>query len=229
MSIDPLRQRSHSFSITRPFYPLYPSSVRSRGLPAIIEDRPQTSDGLRNWDTFSLPHPGQMSPTFSAQYTSASTNWFNNSRRHSLSRKDVILNIERLENLAKMSRVYEESLRAVSEASMQFAQALEDFSKAKELVSEDEAEDGEEDLVEGFRSLSGYQYYTGSQQRVLAQAVSLHCTAPLEAQLEAYRITLFVLSPRPFSPSFLLSLPANSSYFERHLISRISINRSLKN
>ena len=228
MSIDPLRQRSHSFSITRPFYPLHPSSVRSRALPAISEDRPQTSDGLRNWDTFSLPRPGQMSPTFSAQYTSASTNWFNHSRRHPLSRKDVLLNIERLENLAKMSRAYEESLRAVSDASMQFAQALEDFSKAKELVCEDEVEEGEEDLVEGFRSLSGYQYYTGSQQRVLAQAVNLHCTAPLEAQLEAYRNTLFVFPHRPFSPSFLVSLLYNS-YFQRHLTSRISINPSPKN
>jgi hypothetical protein len=140
-----------------------------------------------------------MSPPFSTQYTSASTTWFNHSRKHPLSRKDVILNIERLEKLAKMSRVYEDSLRAVSEASMQFAQALEDFSKAKELVYEDEGEEEEdEDLVEGFRSLSGYQYYTGSQQRVLAQAVNLHCTAPLEAQLEAYRNTLYVLPLIPY-------------------------------
>lgn len=89
---------------------------------------------------------------------------------------------------------------------MQFAQALEEFSRAKELVSEDEGEEEEEDedLVEGFRSLSGYQYYTGSQQRVLAQAVNLHCTAPLEAQLEAYRNTLYVLPliPHPYHSPF---------------------------
>jgi hypothetical protein len=153
-----------------------------------------------------------MSPAFSAQYTSASTTWFNHSRKHPLSRKDVILNIERLEKLAKMSRVYEDSLRAVSEASMQFAQALEEFSKAKELVSEDEGEEEEEDedLVEGFGSLSGYQYYTGSQQRVLAQAVNLHCTAPLEAQLEAYRNTLYVL---PLIPDLYIYSPFPPGHF----------------
>jgi hypothetical protein len=58
-------------------------------------------------------------------------------------------------------------------------------------------------LVEGFRSLSGYQYYVGSQQRVLAQLVQAQCTSPLEAQLDAYRGTLIVLpntSTNPVSP-----------------------------
>lgn len=76
---------------------------------------------------------------------------------------------------------------------MQYAEALEHVSKAKDLQVEREEGDGEEDdLVEGFRSLSGYQYYMGSQQRVLAQLVHEQCTSPVEAQAEAYRNTLTV-------------------------------------
>jgi len=74
---------------------------------------------------------------------------------------------------------------------MLFAEALEQVSKAKDLHVEEVVEGEEEDdLVEGFRSLSGYQYYMGSQQRVLAQLVHEQCTSPLEAQAEAYRNTL---------------------------------------
>jgi hypothetical protein len=128
------------------------------------------------------------------------SNWFNGAKKHALGRKDVILNIERLENLARTSRRYEESLRGIAQASMQFAGALEEFSRAKELETEDQLEDDDgegDDLVEGLRSLSGYQYYMGSQQSVLAQLVNTHCTEPLEAQLEAYRNTLTVHIPIP--------------------------------
>lgn len=76
---------------------------------------------------------------------------------------------------------------------MLFAEALEQVSKAKDLhVDGDEGDEEEDDFVEGFRSLSGYQYYMGSQQRVLAQLVHEQCTSPLEAQSEAYRNTLTV-------------------------------------
>src|SRR5271170_5802426 len=92
-----------------------------------------------------------------------------------------------------MAKGYEEALRGMSEASMMFAEALEQVSKAKDLHVEEVVEGEEEDdLVEGFRSLSGYQYYMGSQQRVLAQLVHEQCTSPLEAQAEAYRNTLTV-------------------------------------
>jgi len=92
-----------------------------------------------------------------------------------------------------MAKGYEEALRGVTEASMLFAEALEQVSKAKDLHVEEMGEgDEEDDLVEGFRSLSGYQYYMGSQQRVLTQLVHEQCTAPLEAQAEAYRNTLTV-------------------------------------
>lgn len=210
-TMDLHRQRSHSFSITRPFSPVHGSTLRPsiRGLPSINEDRPQTEDGIRAWDTFSMGNSGQMSPTFSsAQFstTSNTSNWFNGSKRHPLGRKDAMLNMERLETLARMSRKYEDSLRSVSEASMQFAHALEEFSRTKELNIEDDGggEGEREDLVEGFRSLSGYQYFTGSQQRVLAQLVNQHCTAPLEAQLEAYRNTLTVPT---HDPSQIYKLP----------------------
>lgn len=136
-----------------------------------------------------------MSPTLStAQFSSTSSSWFPGSvQKHHLGRKDVIANIRALENLAKMARKYEEALRGVSDASMLFAEALEQVSKAKDLhVDGDEGDEEEDDLVEGFRSLSGYQYYMGSQQRVLAQLMHEQCTSPLEAQSEAYRNTLTV-------------------------------------
>lgn len=95
-----------------------------------------------------------------------------------------------------MSRQYEDALRGVSEASAQFAEALELVSKVKDLhrpnEDDDPAQDQEDDLVDGFRILSGYQYYMASQQRVLAQLVHEQCTSPLEAQSEAYRKTLTV-------------------------------------
>lgn len=76
---------------------------------------------------------------------------------------------------------------------MQFAEALEQFARAKDLERMEE----EEDLVEGFRSLSGYQFYVGSQQRVLANIVSTQCTAPLEEQSVVYRTALLVtISPK---------------------------------
>ena len=104
----------------------------------------------------------------------------------------MIANIRALDDLAKTARKYEEALRAVSEASMLFAEALEQISKAKDLHVEVEEGDEEDDLVEGFRSLSGYQYFMGSQQRVLAQLVHDQCTSPLQVQSEAYRNTLTV-------------------------------------
>jgi hypothetical protein len=191
----PLRARSQSYSFPRQFYPpsvqSFRRSMTPRGLPAIGEDeRPHTSAGL-NWDTYSLP-PGQMSPTFSAAQFSSTSSWFPGTRtKHSLSQKDVIANIHAFETLVATSKQYENALRMVSDASMQFAEALEMFAKCKDL--QDEEEEEEEDLVEGFRSLSGYQYYVGSQQRVLAQLVNVQCTTPLETQLEAYRGTLIVL------------------------------------
>jgi hypothetical protein len=111
-----------------------------------------------------------------------------------LGKRDVIANLEAFEQLAAMSRKYEDALRVVSDASMEFAEALERFSKAKDLNVEDEEVEEGDDLVEGFRSLSGYQYYMGSQQRVLAQLVHTQCTSPLETQLQAYRNTLIVHS-----------------------------------
>ena len=95
-----------------------------------------------------------------------------------------------------MSRRYEDALRGISEASAQFAEALEQVSKVKDLhrPNEDDyqEDDQEDDLIEGFRSLSGYQYYMASQQRVLAQLIHEQCTSPLETQSEAYRNTLTV-------------------------------------
>jgi hypothetical protein len=108
----------------------------------------------------------------------------------------VLANIRAFEQLAKMTRQYEDAIRNVADASMQFAEALEQFSKAKDLQrpddEEDNSEDEDEDLVEGFRSLSGYQFYMGSQQQVMAQLIHEHCTEPLEAQFEAYRNSLTV-------------------------------------
>jgi hypothetical protein len=197
--LDPsLRQRSQSFSFTRQ---LYPSSLRpfrnltisTRGLPSIDEtERPATANATR-WDSFSLA-PGQMSPTLSTTQFSSTSSWFPGSvQKHHLGRKDVTANIKAFEMLARMSRRYEDALRQVSDASMQFAEALEQFSKAKDLQRPDDDEDEEDDLVQGFRSLSGYQYYMGSQQRVLSQLVHEQCTSPLEAQSEAYKDTLMVL------------------------------------
>lgn len=130
-----------------------------------------------------------MSPSLStAQFSTAS--WFPGSRnRHHLGRKDVVSNIRAMETLAAASKRYEDALRVVSEASMHFAEALEQFARAKDLERLEE----EEDLVEGFRSLSGYQFYVGSQQRVLANIVSTQCTAPLEEQSMVYRTALLVL------------------------------------
>lgn len=135
-----------------------------------------------------------MSPTLSTAQFSSASGWFPGSRhKHHLGKRDVIANIEAFEQLTAMSTKYEDALRLVSDTSMEFAEALERFSKAKDLNVEDDGED-EDDLVEGFRSLSGYQYYMGSQQRVLAQLVHAQCTSPLEAQLQAYRNTLIVFS-----------------------------------
>jgi len=97
--------------------------------------------------------------------------------------------------LAKTARQYEDALRSVSDASAQFAEALEQVSKAKDLqkaYDDGDEEEEEDDLVEGLRILSGYQYYMASQQRVLASLIHEHCTSPLEAQSEAYRNTLTV-------------------------------------
>jgi hypothetical protein len=132
-----------------------------------------------------------MSPT---QFSSTSS-WFPGSvQKHHLGRKDVINNIKKFEELARASKQYEDALRTVSDASAQFAEALEQISKAKDLQKPDYdgEEDEEDDLVEGFRSLSGYQYYVASQQRVLASLIHEHCTSPLEAQSNAYRNTLTV-------------------------------------
>jgi hypothetical protein len=162
-----------------------------RGLPSIGEDVPRHTSVGAGWDTFSLP-PGQMSPTFSSAQFSSTSSWFPGSRtKHRLGQKDVMSNIKAFEALVDTSRQYENALRMVSDASMQFAEALDLFAKCKDLQDEEEEEE-EDDLVEGFRSLSGYQYYVGSQQRVLAQLVNTQCTSPLEAQLEAYRETLIV-------------------------------------
>jgi hypothetical protein len=154
-----------------------------------------TADATTRWDTLAS---GQMSPTLSTAQFSSTSSWFPGSvQKHHLGRKDVIRNIRVFENLAKMSRQYEDALRGISEASAQFAEALEQVSKVKDLQrpnDDDEEEDQEEDLIEGFRSLSGYQYYMASQQRVLAQLVHEQCTSPLEAQSDAYRNTLTVHS-----------------------------------
>jgi hypothetical protein len=202
-TIDPnsFRQRSQTFSFTRQFYPpttlrAFRNTASSRNLPPISEHsglRPQTSDGL-GWNSFGLT-PGQMSPTLSTAQFSSASGWFPGSRpRHHLGKRDVIANIEAFEQLAAMSRKYEDALKVVSDASMEFAEALERFSKAKDLNVEDDDEEDGDDLVEGFRSLSGYQYYMGSQQRVLAQLVHAQCTSPLETQLQAYKNTLIVHS-----------------------------------
>ena len=152
-----------------------------------------TADATARWDTLAS---GQMSPTLSTAQFSSTSSWFPGSvQKHNLGRKDVIRNIRVFENLARMSRRYEDALRRISEASAQFAEALEQVSKVKDLhrPNEDaEEDDQEDDLVEGFRTLSGYQYYMASQQRVLAQLLHEQCTSPLEAQSEAYRNTLTV-------------------------------------
>ena len=156
-----------------------------------------TADATTRWDTLAS---GQRSPTLSTAQFSSTSSWFPGSvQKHHLGRKDVIRNIRVFENLARTSRQYEDALRGVSEASAQFAEALEQVSKVKDLQrpnddDNDEEEDQEEDLIEGFRSLSGYQYYMASQQRVLAQLVHEQCTSPLEAQSDAYRNTLTVHS-----------------------------------
>ena len=207
-----LRQRSQSFSFTRQLYPpslrsfrLSPSSpisttatttTTTKGLLPIINesDRPATADATR-WDSLAS---GQMSPALSTTNFSSASSWFPGSvQKHHLGRNDVIKNIKAFEMLAKMSRQYEDALRVVSDASAQFAEALEQISKAKDLHRPDEEEEDVEEeeieLVEGFRSLSGYQYYMASQQRVLAQLVHEQCTSPLESQSQAYRNTLMVL------------------------------------
>ena len=153
-----------------------------------------TADATTRWDTLAS---GQMSPTLSTAQFSSTSSWFPGSvQKHHLGRKDVVRNIRVLENLARMSRRYEDALRGISEASAQFAEALEQVSKVKDLhrPNEDDyqEDDQEDDLVEGFRSLSGYQYYMASQQRVLAQLIHEQCTSPLETQSEAYRNTLTV-------------------------------------
>jgi hypothetical protein len=143
---------------------------------------------------------GQLSPTRSTAQFSSTSSWFPGSvQKHNLGRKDVAANIRAFEQLANMTRQYEDALRNVANASMQFAEALERFSKAKDLhkpedeeANPEEEEEEEEDLVEGLRSLAGYQFYMGSQQYVLAQLIHEHCTSPLEAQFEAYRNTLTV-------------------------------------
>lgn len=104
----------------------------------------------------------------------------------------MIKNIQAFETLARASKQYEDALRLVSDASAQFAEALEQVSKAKDLQRPN-YDDEDDDLVEGFRSLSGYQYYMASQQRVLASLVHEQCTSPLEAQSDAYRNTLTVI------------------------------------
>jgi len=91
-----------------------------------------------------------------------------------------------------MSKKYQEAIRHLSEVSMQFAEALEQFSKAKEL----EKEDQEDDIVQELRSLSGYQFYMASQQQVLSQLFLTQCTSPLEQQIAAYRNTIIVLFTR---------------------------------
>ena len=133
-----------------------------------------------------------MSPTFSTGQFSSTASWFPGSRtKHRLGHKDVVSNIQAFETLVAASRQYERALLTVSDASMQFAEALEMFAKCKDL-HDDEEDEPDDDLVQGFRSLSGYQYYVGSQQRVLAHVVNAQCTAPLESQLEAYRGTMIV-------------------------------------
>lgn len=191
----PLRPRSQSFP-----HSLYPPSLRAfrlslspRGLYSIIEnERPSSADGP-HWDAYSLAG-GQMSPTLSASPFSTTSSWFPGSvQKHHLGRRDVIANIKAFEVLAKASREYEDAIRKMSETSMRFAEALEQFSKAKDLNPAEEEGEGESDLVEGLRSLSGYQFYMGSQQRVLAQLIHDQCVSPLQAQCEAYRDALTVL------------------------------------
>ena len=108
----------------------------------------------------------------------------------------MIANIRAFESLAQSCRAYEEAIRCAADASMRFAESLEDISRAKDLARAEESEDPQQDdLIEGFRSLAGYQFYMGSQQRVLAQLLHEQCTSPLEAQLDAYRNTLIVSVP----------------------------------
>ena len=116
-----------------------------------------------------------------------------------------------MQDVVRAAERYEEALREVSRAGAGFAETLEGLSRAKDLTrpldddghEEDEAE--EEDLLEGLRSLAGYQYYIASQQRVLAQLVHEQCTFPLEEQSKAYRHTLLVIPPKPL-PQTPLSL-----------------------
>ena len=106
------------------------------------------------------------------------------------------------------SKKYEEALRIVSDASNQFAGALDTFARVKDL---ERPEDEEDDIVEGLRSLSGYQYYVGSQQRVLANLVNAQCTAPLQDQSAAYRKALIV---------FLTSMRSNLTARTKEILHR---------
>jgi hypothetical protein len=129
-----------------------------------------------------------MSPSLSTANFS-NTSWFAESRKHRIGRKDIAFNIQAIDSLAAASKKYEEALRAVSDASIQFAEALDTFARVKDL----ERPEDEEDMVDGLRSLSGYQYYVASQQRVLSSVVKAQCTAPLQEQATAYRTALMVL------------------------------------
>jgi hypothetical protein len=132
-----------------------------------------------------------MSPTFSTSQFSSTSSWFPGQvHKHHLGRKDVIGNIRAFEALAQTCKEYEDAIKSAANASMRFAEALEHVSRAKDLSREEE--DDQDDLVEGFRSLAGYQFYMGSQQRVLAQLLHEQCTSPLQTQLDAYRNTLVV-------------------------------------
>jgi hypothetical protein len=195
-SIDP--------STTSQFVPFprqfYPPSLRSyrklatftNTLPVINEDKSASTEPM-SWDHLS---PGRLSPPLSTAEFSTASSWFPGSfKKHRLGRRDVMFNIQAMETLAKASRGYEDALRQASEASMSFADALEQFSRVKDLQVEDEEEeqeDEEDDLVEGLRTLSAYQFYIGNQQCVLAELIRKQCTMPMVSQYEAYRDTLIV-------------------------------------
>jgi hypothetical protein len=195
-----VRQRSQTLSVARQLYPPAGTfrTFRASALDRISEEasvRPRTSDGVV-WERDS-GRTGRVSPTLStAQYSTASSFSPDGAGRtkHPVGRKDVIENIGVFDHLAETSRKYEEAMRALSEVSVQFADALEQCSRTKELSPEDE----EDDVVEDFRSLSGYHYYVASQQRALAHLFHAQCTDPLVRQSAAYRNALIV-TPVPIS------------------------------
>jgi hypothetical protein len=202
-----------SFSFTRQLYPARPFRLPAQTpsphvLPAINEVPGNHPPANSEWDIFPLK-PGQMSPAArsTAQFSSASS-WFPGTvQRHNLNRKDIGRNIAGLEQAVRAAERYEEALREVSRAGAGFADALEGLSRAKDLTrpldddGQDEDEEEEGDIVEGLRSLAGYQYYMASQQRVLAQLVHEQCTSPLEEQSKAYRHTLMVIhTPQTHTP-----------------------------